>query len=138
MITNERQLQIARRDIERFQVALAGNMAEAGIDPVILQAQRDAAVAQLRELQVDVDDYLRLRSGDVRTFRIADLSELPRALISCRIASGMTQKDLADRLSLKEQQIQRYEMQYYQGASFARHRRCGGRGSAWTCPASSA
>jgi transcriptional regulator with XRE-family HTH domain len=120
MITNERQLQIARRDIERFQSALAGEMAEAGIDPLILQAQHDAAEAQLRELQSDVDDYLRLKSGDVRTFRIADLSELPRALISCRIASGMTQKDLADRLSLKEQQIQRYETQDYQGASFAR------------------
>lgn len=120
MITNERQLQIARRDIERFQEALAGDMAEAGIDPVILQAQYDAAKAQLRELQADVNDYVRLRSGDVRTFRIRDLSELPRALISCRIASGMTQKELAERLSLKEQQIQRYEMQSYQGASFAR------------------
>lgn len=120
MITNERQLQIARRDIERFQAALTGDMAEVGIDPVILQAQRDAAEAQLRELRSDVDKYVRLRSGDVRTFRIGDLSELPRALISCRIASGMTQKDLADRLSLKEQQIQRYEMQDYQGASFAR------------------
>jgi len=120
MITNERQLQIARRDIERFQAALAGEMAEAGIDPLILKAQHDAAEAQLRELQSEVDDYLRLRSGNVRTFRITDLSDLPRALISCRIASGMTQKDLADRLSLKEQQIQRYETQDYQGASFAR------------------
>lgn len=120
MITNERQLQIARRDIERFQAAIAGDMAESGIDPVIVQAQRDAAEAQLRELQSHVENYLRLRSGDVRAFRIHDLSELPRALISCRIASGMTQKELADRLSLKEQQIQRYEMQHYQGASFAR------------------
>lgn len=120
MITNERQLQIARRDIERFQAALAGDMAEADIDPAILQAQRDAAEAQARELLSDIDDYLRLRGGGVRTFRITELSELPRALISCRIASGMTQKDLADRLSLKEQQIQRYETQGYQGASFSR------------------
>jgi transcriptional regulator with XRE-family HTH domain len=120
MITNERQLQIARRDIERFQAAIAGEMAETGIDPLILKAQHEAAEAQLHELQSEVDDYLRLRSGNVRTFRITDLSDLPRALISCRIASGMTQKDLADRLSLKEQQIQRYETQGYQGASFSR------------------
>ena len=32
----------------------------------------------------------------------------------------MTQRELADRLSLKEQQIQRYETQNYSGASFAR------------------
>jgi transcriptional regulator with XRE-family HTH domain len=120
MITNERQLQIARRDVERFNKALDGDMAEAGIDPAILKAQRDAAETQVRELQAKIDDYLRLRSGDVRTFRIDGLADLPAALISCRIASGMTQKELADRLSLKEQQIQRYETQNYQGASFAR------------------
>lgn len=120
MITNERQLQIARRDVERFQAALDGDMAEAGIDPAILKAQHDAAEAQVQELQAHIDDYVRLRSGRVRQFHIAGLSELPQALISCRIASGMTQRELADRLSLKEQQIQRYEMQNYQGASFAR------------------
>ena len=120
MITNERQLQIARRDIERFQAAIDGDMAEGGIDPAILEAQRDAALSQLRELQADVNAYRLLRSGDVRRFDIAGLSDLPRALISCRIASGMTQRELAERLSLKEQQIQRYEMQDYQGASFSR------------------
>jgi ribosome-binding protein aMBF1 (putative translation factor) len=120
MITNERQLQIARRDIERFNAAIEGDMVEAGVDPLILQAQRDAAVAQVRELQQQVDDYQGLRSGKMRDFRIATLSDLPRALISCRIASGMTQRELADRLSLKEQQIQRYEVQEYQGASFSR------------------
>lgn len=120
MITNERQLQIARRDIQRFQAAVDGDMAEAGVDPAILRAQRDAAAAQIAELQSQIDAYLRLRSGKVREFRIASLSDLPAALISCRIASGMTQRELADRLSLKEQQIQRYEVQNYQGASFAR------------------
>jgi transcriptional regulator with XRE-family HTH domain len=120
MITNERQLQIARRDIERFEEVLNGEMAEAGVHPTILQAQRDAVEAQLKELRADVDGYLKLRSGKVREFTIDSLAELPRALINCRIASGMTQRELADRLSLKEQQIQRYETQNYSGASFAR------------------
>ncbi len=120
MITNERQLQIARADIDRFQAALDGDMVEVGIDPAILDAQRDAVRSQLEELRREVDDYLALRGGSVRRFRIGSLSELPRALISGRIASGLTQRDLAERLSLKEQQIQRYEMQNYAGASFAR------------------
>ncbi|MDP9423338.1 MAG: DNA (cytosine-5-)-methyltransferase [Pseudomonadota bacterium] len=120
MITNERQLQIARRDIERFEEVLDGDMAEAGVHPTIVKAQREAVESQLNELRADVEDYLKLRSGKVREFRIDSLAELPRALISCRIASGMTQRELADRLSLKEQQIQRYEMQNYSGASFAR------------------
>ncbi len=120
MITNEKQLQIARGKIERFRSALVGHMADAGVDPAILRAQREALAAQLADLEDEAAEYQRLRSGEVRTFRIGGLAELPQALISCRIASGMTQRDLADRLSLKEQQIQRYETQNYQGASFAR------------------
>lgn len=120
MITNERQLQITRRDIERFKAALDGDMVEAGVDPMILKAQRDAATEQVKELQAQIDAYVMLRSGAIREFRIGGLSDLPRVLIDCRIASGMTQRELADRLSLKEQQIQRYETQNYQGASFSR------------------
>ncbi len=120
MITNERQLQVARADIERFEAALSVGMIEAGLDPTILKAQREALKAQVSMLRNDVASYLELRSGAVRSFSIDSLSDLPRALISCRIATGMTQKQLADRLALKEQQIQRYETQLYQGASFSR------------------
>ncbi len=120
MITNERQLQIARGEIVRFEAALDGGIVETGIDPAILEAQRQALTAQINELRRDVQAYLDLRSGEVRTFEINSLADLPRVLISCRIASGMTQRELAERLSLKEQQIQRYETQEYQGASFER------------------
>ena len=120
MITNERQLQIARSEIDRFQGALDGGMVEVGVHPTIVKAQREAAKSQLVELQRDVAAYVELRSGAVRTFEIDSLAELPSVLISSRIASGMTQRELAERLSLKEQQIQRYETQNYEGASFAR------------------
>jgi transcriptional regulator with XRE-family HTH domain len=120
MITNERQLQVARGEIERFETTLSGGLAEAGVNPVILKAQRDALQAQVDELRREVAAYLELRNGRVRTFELNSLADLPKVLISARIASGMTQRDLAERLSLKEQQIQRYEIQNYEGASFAR------------------
>ena len=43
-------------------------------------------------------------------------------LIQARIAAGLTQEDLAARLGVKPQQIQRYEASDYQTASFARLR----------------
>ena len=70
MITNERQLQITQRAIERFQAALDGDMAEAGVDALILQTQHEAAAEQLRELQAEVDAYLQLRSGKIREFHL--------------------------------------------------------------------
>ena len=46
--------------------------------------------------------------------------KLPEALIRARIAAGLSQKELAGRLGLKEQQIQRYEARRYAGASLDR------------------
>jgi transcriptional regulator with XRE-family HTH domain/Zn-dependent peptidase ImmA (M78 family) len=48
------------------------------------------------------------------------LADLPDGLIRARIAAGLTQKDLADRLGMREQQIQRYEASRYEGVGFAR------------------
>jgi len=48
------------------------------------------------------------------------LADLPEALIRARIAAGLTQKELAARLGLKEQQIQRYEATRYAGVSLDR------------------
>ena len=48
------------------------------------------------------------------------VSALPEMLIKARIARGMTQRDLAARIGLKEQQIQRYEATDYASASLSR------------------
>jgi transcriptional regulator with XRE-family HTH domain/Zn-dependent peptidase ImmA (M78 family) len=53
---------------------------------------------------------------------INSFDDLADGLIKARIASGLSQKALADRLSLKEQQIQRYEAERYASASFQRLR----------------
>jgi transcriptional regulator with XRE-family HTH domain len=50
------------------------------------------------------------------------LEGLPKVLIQARIVAGLTQEDLAARLGVKPQQIQRYEASDYQTASFARLR----------------
>ena len=49
-----------------------------------------------------------------------DCDDLPDILIRARIARGMSQKELADFLGLKEQQIQRYEAERYRSASLDR------------------
>ena len=124
MITNERQLQVAKARIEEFNAAIDEiSRVEAGesrLHPLVAAAQADALSAQRDELEAEIAAYARLRSGEVRTFDIGSLSDLPRTLIDARIAAGLNQRDLAARLGLKEQQIQRYEAQRYEGASFAR------------------
>jgi len=48
------------------------------------------------------------------------IGEFPTALIRARIARGLTQRELAERVGLAEQAIQRYEASDYAGVSFAR------------------
>lgn len=124
MITNERQLLNSRAQAARFRDSLAaleqGSLNNTDLHPQLKQAQIDAVRGQLESLLQEIDEYEKLRSGVVSSIDLDSLADLPEALIRARIAAGLTQRDLADRLGLKEQQIQRHEANRYEGASFSR------------------
>ena len=51
---------------------------------------------------------------------LRSLTEVQQALIRGRIAAGLNQRQLAERLGLREQQVQRYEATGYAGVSLQR------------------
>jgi ribosome-binding protein aMBF1 (putative translation factor) len=121
MITNERQYRISRRWLERFTQAQAGVAEQTGaLHPRARQALHDQYESQLAELRADLADYESLRRGEVTVLELDSLDALPEALIRARTASGLSQEDLAGRLGLKKQQVQRYEATRYAGASLVR------------------
>ena len=125
MITNERQYRITRSESDRFRKViddLAKAPARADVHPRLLQAEREAMESQLAELQAEISEYERLKSADISIISINSFDELADGLIKARIAGGLSQKGLADRLGLKEQQIQRYEAERYASASYQRLR----------------
>lgn len=124
MIKNERQYKITKAQIQRFEQALRDFAKEQltlkGVDPIFKSAHREALQSQLESLQTEVAEYEALQTGNQKVFEVDSLDILPAALIKARIAAGLTQKMLADRLGLKEQQIQRYEASEYSAASLSR------------------
>src|SRR5439155_21555835 len=122
MIKNERQYRITKAEAEKFQGSLDGwdPTPPDGIDPVVHAAQRSALESQLRDLRRDVAEYEALRSGRQSVLEVDSFEGFPDALVRARIAAGLSQKDLGERLGLKEQQIQKYEATGYRGASIAR------------------
>lgn len=123
MIKNERQYRITRAQAEKFERALReleNKKERAEVHPRLQTAQADALRSQLEDLRSELHEYDDLRNGTVDAFELSSLDELPRALIRARVALGLSQKDLAHRLTLKEQQIQRYEANEYAGASLTR------------------
>lgn len=125
MITNERQYKITRSEADRFRKAigdLAKGPARTDVHPRLLQAEREAMESQLADLQAEIAEYDCLKSADLSVISINSFDELADGLIKARIASGLSQKALAERLGLKEQQIQRYEAERYASASYQRLR----------------
>lgn len=120
MIQNEREYRITKSQADKFARALEDLEAGSGDDLPIVALQKSALASQLEELREQLADYDGLKSGDVREIAVNSFDELPLALIRARIAMGLSQKELAERMGLKEQQIQRYESSDYAGASLHR------------------
>jgi DNA-binding XRE family transcriptional regulator len=124
MIKNEHQYQITKAATEKFESALARLTASAhqsgSPHSLLWKVQTEALQSQLDKLHSEIEEYELLSSGKQSVLELQSLEELPFSLIKARIAAGLTQKDLANRLGLPEQQVQRYEANDYASANFSR------------------
>jgi transcriptional regulator with XRE-family HTH domain len=118
MIKNAREYQITRAQAAKFERTLEEVAQTGGGEAAELE--REALSSQLADLRQDLEEYDALESGRLNVVAVDDLSDLPRVLIQARISAGLSQRQLAERLALKEQQIQRYEATGYASASLAR------------------
>lgn len=135
MIKNERQYRITKAAAEKFGRAVAELEAAAprpDVHRLLQKAELDALRSQLEDLRAQLEEYESLKAGKHTGLELNSIEELPRALVRARIAGGLSQKELADRLGLKEQQIQRYEATDYSGASMSRLQEvCSALGITW-------
>lgn len=120
MIKNERQHRTTKTQVDKFAHALAEAETRKTGDPLLRKLEVDALRSQLENLERQVSEYESLRSGRCGVLKADSFEELSAALVKARIAARLSQKELSDRLNLKEQQIQRYEATNYRSASLAR------------------
>ena len=120
MIQNEHQYKITQtklRELEQASINLdinSGNLSQR-----LLQAEKKGIQALIDRLQLEVVEYDDLKQQ--RTpIQISSIEELAIGLIKARISMGMTQKELASKIGVQEQQIQRYEENRYASASLTR------------------
>jgi HTH-type transcriptional regulator / antitoxin HipB len=123
MIQNERQYRITQTKLREFEQELAAlNPQDPNIHPRQIIGWTNSLNIIIGELKQEVAEYEQLKSGNVLTFALGSIEDLPTTLIKARIAAGLTQKDLAEKIGIQEQQIQRYEANHYGSASFDRLR----------------
>lgn len=124
MIKNERQYRITKAQAERFERTLgqivSGDGGDEDVHPLIAKAREDAIRSQLADLRTELREYEALKSGNFELEQLGVVSGIPAMLIKARIARGMSQRDLAERIGLRAQQIQRYEATDYASVSLSR------------------
>lgn len=121
MIKNQRQYQQTLKQVASFKEALANYETASvpeDVHPTMYAAQIEGLRSQLRSLENEAEEFRALSNGEVSRIELSSLDELPEGLIKARIARGLTQAELAEKLGLKKQQIQRWEFEDYESVGF--------------------
>lgn len=117
MIRNEREYRASLAHRRRLLAAQAAYEATPQVDAEA-QAVLLAGVAELLgDVEAELAEFEGLRRGETTALEVADLAALPDALVRARIAAGLTQRALAARLGVSEEQVRKDEAGRYARAS---------------------
>ena len=121
MIRTEAEYQEAFRRVADEKARIAAHRAHLEameLSPEEIKRALDPLQSFHLQLAEEVESYERLRRGEVEA--IVNLQGLGRVLIGLRIALGLTQRELAERLGIHESQVSRDERNEYHGVSIER------------------
>lgn len=123
LIANERQEREVSALIDLIDQALSSEQVLQqivdGLPPEILDGVRRSLIAEREELVESLEAYRAAQGGDVRALKARAGNDLGALLVAARVAKGWKQKELARRLFLPEQQVQRYEAERYRSISLS-------------------
>jgi DNA-binding XRE family transcriptional regulator len=121
MIRNEAEYQEAVKRLKEEQArhkAHAAELTRMGLKRKEIKRAMDPLRSFSLQLEEEVEAYERLKRGDLG--ELDNLHGLGRTLVALRIALGLTQRQLAERLEVNESQVSRDERNEYQGITVDR------------------
>lgn len=121
LIANDRQEKEVAGLIDQIDEALSSDqvlrtMVE-GLPPEVADGFRRALIHERTELADGITAYREAREGSPQKLEARAGDDIGALLVAARVAKGWKQKDLARRLFLPEQQVQRYEAERYRSVS---------------------
>ncbi len=118
MIKTENEYLEAKERLENEFQALEEHqlkMKKAGLTKQQIQLAIDPLATFALQLREEVEEYERLKRGQFEP--LMNLNGIGHMLVALRIYKGMKQKELAEKLGIKEAQVSRDERNEYHGAS---------------------
>ena len=128
VILNEKELREAKARVAHLVDALSSQRAldqvVAGLPPEVISQVTKMMGAERSALEQMINAYERAKDeGEASDLKSRAGSDPGLTLIVARISKGFSQKDLAWRLGVKEQQVQRYEADRYSSISLKNYSR---------------
>lgn len=120
MIKNTQQENLTKdkiAELTQHKNAILADNTMSDIEKLYSSHSFDAMISSLNE---ELEEYEYLKTGNLKLLEAKSLEELPSLIIKARIAQHMSQTDLAKKIGIQAQQIQRYEANDYQNISFDR------------------
>ncbi len=121
MIRNEQEYQevLGRLKQDEDLIALqTKQLQEAGLSPEQVQRALEPMISFNEQLKEEVEWYNKVKRRDFGTIR--NMVDVGKYLIALRIANGISQRELAQRLGVSESQISRDERNDYHGIKLER------------------
>ncbi len=118
MIRNETEYKEALKRLaedQKFQEAQENHFKNAGYSGEKLEFDLAPTQTFHQQLREEVQAYEKLKRGEIGDFY--NLEGVGRTLVALRIARGLTQKDLSERLAVHETQVSRDERNEYRGVT---------------------
>lgn len=123
MIRTELELKQAIPEFEKYQEQIkleAEKLAEEGFSAEEIRRATQPVELFAAKLKAEIDAYKRLKRGEFEPVDLHNFDELGLLLIRLRIASGLTQKQFAEKLGVDESQVSRDERNEYHGVTTTR------------------
>jgi DNA-binding Xre family transcriptional regulator len=124
MIRNESEYKEAVRRVTKEEARIKAErskLKESGLSTEEVKRALDPVRAFHEQLKEEIESYDRLMRGEFDELR--NFEGIGRLLIALRIAKGVSQRELAERLGVHESQISRDERNEYHGISVDRANR---------------
>jgi len=118
MIKSDAQRERTATQIEGFRQALA--KVRDGKPAKRSAAIRGSYESMIRQLEDELGEYDRLKSGEVALPHVDRLDQIAPFITRIRIAKRVSQTELARRLGVSKQVISRYEESEYQTVAISR------------------
>jgi HTH-type transcriptional regulator / antitoxin HigA len=123
IIATDRQARELEAEIEQISQALSSEQTLKsiidGLPELAIEGIRRSLATEKRELSKKLDAYRQAQDGNVELLKQQVGDDLGDLLVIARLAQNWKQKDLARKLGLQEQAIQRWESDRYRSINLA-------------------